>query len=131
MPAKKKYTYAFPRPSVTADIVLITKGPRPRVLLIRRKDDPYAGHWALPGGYVNQNEPLLTAAKRELKEETGLQIKNLHQLRAFGDPGRDPRGWTVTIAFIAQVSAANLNPRAGDDAAEAAWHPLDDLPKLA
>jgi len=131
MPAKKKYTYAFPRPSVTADIVLITKGPRPRVLLIRRKDDPYAGHWALPGGYVNQNEPLLTAAKRELKEETGLQIKNLHQLRAFGDPGRDPRGWTVTIAFIAHVSAAKLKPTAGDDAADAEWHPLDDLPKLA
>jgi len=108
--------------------VLITKRPQPRVLLIRRKDGPYDGHWALPGGYVNENEPLLTAAQRELKEETGLEIKRLQQLQAFGAPGRDPRGWTVTIAFIAHVSAANLKPIA---AAAANWYPLEDLPKLA
>jgi 8-oxo-dGTP diphosphatase len=131
MPTKKRYAYEFPRPSVTADIVLITRESRPRVLLIQRKHDPFAGRWALPGGFVNEGEPLVAAAQRELKEETGLEIKNLQQLQAFGDPGRDPRGWTVTVAFFARVSAAKLKPFAGDDAAETEWHPLDALPKLA
>jgi 8-oxo-dGTP diphosphatase len=131
MPAKKKYTYDNPRPAVTADIVLITKETRPRILLIRRKYEPFVGCWALPGGHVDEYEPLEVAARRELKEETGLEVKRLEQFQAFGDPGRDPRGWTVTVAFLARVSAAKLKPVAGDDAAEAAWYPLDALPPLA
>src|SRR5579859_8093141 len=70
MPArKKKYRYDYPRPYLTVDLVLITTERRPRVLLIRRRDDPFAGHWAFPGGFVNENEPLEAAARRELKEE--------------------------------------------------------------
>src|SRR5262245_14110930 len=124
-------TYDYPRPSLTADLVLITNEDRPRVLLIRRKHEPFAGCWAFPGGFVNENEPLEAAARRELKEETGVEVEHLEQLQSFGDPGRDPRGWTVTIAFIGRVDAATLKPIAADDAAEVAWHFVDAPPKLA
>jgi 8-oxo-dGTP diphosphatase len=124
-------TYEYPRPSLTADLVLITTEPRPRVLLIRRKHEPFAGSWAFPGGFVDENEPLETAARRELKEETGVEVEELKQLQSFGDPGRDPRGWTVTVAFIGRVDASKLKPVAADDAAEVAWHYVDAPPKLA
>jgi len=124
-------TYDYPRPSLTADLLLITNEDRPRVLLIRRKHEPFAGCWAFPGGFVNENEPLEAAARRELKEETGVEVEHLEQLQSFGDPGRDPRGWTVTIAFIGRVDAATLKPIAADDAAEVAWHFVDAPPKLA
>jgi 8-oxo-dGTP diphosphatase len=130
MPSKK-FTYAYPRPGVTADIALITIEERPRVLLIKRKNDPFAGRWALPGGYVEEMEPLAAAARRELQEETGLDNIELEQLHAFGDPGRDPRGWTVTIAFLGRVHPRQLKPVAGDDASEVKWFRLDALPKLA
>ena len=94
----KKYTYDYPRPAVTVDVVLVTREPRPRVLLIRRKHDPFAGTWALPGGFVDPAETLAAAAGRELREETGVAAADLEQLGAFGDPGRDPRGWTVSVA---------------------------------
>ena len=129
--AKKSYCYEFPRPSLTADLVLITKEKRPRVLLIRRKHPPYAGFWAFPGGFVDEDETLEAAARRELKEETGLKVKKLEQLLAFGDPGRDPRGWTVTIAFFGRVDPKKLKPKADDDAAEVGWHFIDDPPRLA
>src|SRR5262249_45123626 len=120
-----------PRPNLTVDLVLITTERRPRVLLIRRKDVPFAGRWAFPGGFVNENEPLEAAARRELKEETGVEVADLTQLGTFGDPGRDPRGWTITVAFIGRVNAKKLKPVAADDAAEAGWHYLDAPPKLA
>jgi 8-oxo-dGTP diphosphatase len=101
------------------------------VLLIRRKHDPFAGKWALPGGFVDENETLEAAARRELHEETGLEVEGLQQLQTFGDPGRDPRGWTIAVAFLARVDAGKLQPEAADDAAEAAWHRLDQLPPLA
>jgi 8-oxo-dGTP diphosphatase len=128
---KKKYTYEYPRPNLTVDLVLITTERRPRILLIRRKDDPYAGYWAFPGGFVAENEPLEAAARRELKEETGIEVTKLMQLGAFGDPGRDPRGWTVTVAFLGRVNAKKLKPQAGDDATAVAWHFLDAPPPLA
>jgi 8-oxo-dGTP diphosphatase len=131
MPSKKKYAYEYPRPALTVDLVLITSEPRPRVLLIRRKDDPFAGAWAFPGGFVNENEPLEMAARRELKEETGVEVAELSQLGTFGDPGRDPRGWTVTVAFVGRVDAAKLSPVADDDAAEVGWHFVDSPPQLA
>ncbi len=91
------YTYPHPRPALTVDIVLIKEErDRPEILLIQRNHPPFAGHWALPGGFVDEDEPLETAARRELFEETGLESPELRQLGAFGDPGRDPRGWTVT-----------------------------------
>lgn len=125
------HTYEYPRPSVTVDVALVTVEPAPRVLLIRRLKAPYAGHWALPGGFVDENERLIDAAKRELLEETGLEQADLEQLHTFGDPGRDPRGWTVSVVYMARVFPQLLRPQAGDDAAEVNWFPLDNLPPLA
>jgi len=125
---KGKYVYDYQRPSVTVDIVILTQEPSPRVLLIRRKHEPFAGAWALPGGFVDPGEPLAAAAKRELYEETGLEGIDLEQLAAFGDPNRDPRGWTISIAFLARVDAG-ARAVAADDAAAVGWHRLDKLPK--
>ncbi|WP_020471047.1 NUDIX domain-containing protein [Zavarzinella formosa] len=125
------HTYAYPRPSVTVDIALVTTEIIPRVLLIRRLNSPYAGHWALPGGFVDENERLIDAARRELKEETGLEQGDLEQLHTFGDPHRDPRGWTVSVVYMARVWPQLLTPKAGDDAAEVSWFRLDNLPPLA
>lgn len=125
------FTYDYPRPALTVDIVIATREPRPRVLLIQRRKDPFAGSWALPGGFVDENERLVDAARRELLEETGMIVEEIEQLYAAGDPGRDPRGWTVSVAYLAQVDPKNVTLRAGDDAAAAEWHPLDDLPPLA
>ena len=129
--AKKAFAYDYARPAVTADIVLITREAQPRVLLIQRAHEPFAGAWALPGGFVNVDEPIVDAAKRELHEETGLEIALLEQLYTTGDPGRDPRGWTISIAFLARVEAGALQPRAGDDAAAVKWFRINKLPKLA
>jgi len=123
------------RPSVTVDIVVVAQvdGQR-QVLLVRRKNPPFAGAWAIPGGFVEPGEPLETAARRELLEETGAHPARLEQLQAFGDPGRDPRGWTISIAFIAELDEAALkswHPRAGSDAGEVGWFPLHSLPSLA
>ena len=129
--AKKAFAYEYARPAVTADVVLITREAQPRVLLIQRAREPFVGTWALPGGFVNADEPIVDAAKRELHEETGLDITTLEQLYTTGDPGRDPRGWTISIAFLARVDAGSLQPRAGDDAAAVKWFRLNQLPKLA
>ncbi len=133
MPAsrKMKHTYDYPRPAVTVDVVIVTLEEKPRVLLIRRKHEPFARMWAIPGGFVDEHEPLEAAASRELREETGVRREKLEHLRAFGDPGRDPRGWTISIAFLAQVRPDEVKPRAAADAAQADWHRLDRLPPLA
>lgn len=128
---KKKYTYAYPRPAVTVDTVIVTREAKPRVLLIRRKHDPFAGAWAIPGGFVDMDETLEAAARRELFEETGVQVKRLEQLHAFGDPGRDPRGRTISIVFLGRADAGALQPQAADDAAEVGWHSLHRPPRLA
>jgi 8-oxo-dGTP diphosphatase len=128
---KKRHCYDYARPALTVDLVLVTRERKPRVLLIRRKHEPFEGMWALPGGFVDENEPLELAARRELQEETGLEVEELEQLQTFGDPGRDPRGWTIAVAFLAPVEAMGLTPKAGDDAAEVGWHQLDRLPPLA
>jgi 8-oxo-dGTP diphosphatase len=126
-----KYVYEFPRPSVTVDIALISNDREPQVLLIRRKSPPCEGHWALPGGFLDPDETLDDAARRELCEETGISGVELEQFSAFGDPGRDPRGWTVTIVYIGRVDRDAVKPMANDDAAAVAWHPLAKLPELA
>jgi 8-oxo-dGTP diphosphatase len=127
----KKFTYDYPRPAVTVDIILVTRGPRPKVLLIRRKHHPFAGNWALPGGFVDMHETLEAAAHRELREETGLEVKKLEQLYTFGDPGRDPRGRTIAVAYLAVVDRTTLKPFAADDAAEVGWFNLRKPPPLA
>jgi 8-oxo-dGTP diphosphatase len=117
---------------VTTDIVIFTlREGDLQVLLIRRKNPPFQGVWAIPGGFVGMDESLEEAALRELEEETGVRDVYVEQLYTFGDPGRDPRGRTVTVAYFALVPAPTLRPHAGDDAAEARWWPMYDLPPLA
>jgi len=128
---KGAYTYDYPRPMVTVDVVLVTREPRPRVLLIRRKHEPFAGKWALPGGFVDLDETLEASARRELREETGLEVGPLEQLHTFGDPGRDPRGRTISVVYLGRGDAAGLRPQAADDAAAVGWHDLEQPPPLA
>jgi len=123
--------YEHPRPALTADVVLIAARPRPSVLLIRRGKPPCEGRWALPGGFVEMDEDLEPAARRELTEETGLEAGSLVQVGAFGRPGRDPRGRVVSVAWVGAPAAGEAVPEAASDAAEARWFPLDDLPELA
>lgn len=130
-PDAKQFSYDYPRPALTVDVAIVTLEPSPHVLLVRRKNPPFAGRWALPGGYVNENERIGDAAKRELHEETGVTTANLEQLYTSGDPGRDPRGWTVTVAYLARVLPDQLKPQAADDAEAVGWFPLDQLPELA
>ncbi len=127
----KKYAYEHPRLAVTVDVLIITEEKDPRVLLIRRKHEPFAEMWAIPGGFVNVDEALEAAARRELQEETGVEAGRLEQLHTFGDPGRDPRGRTISVAYLARVNATKLKPRAADDAAEVGWHRLRRPPPLA
>jgi len=116
---------------VTVDIVLFTIRERQlHVLLIRRLAKPYEGRFALPGGFVLENESLDAAAARELWEEAGVENVYLEQLYTFGAPGRDPRGRVVTVAYYALVPNTQTL-QAGTDAADAAWFPVANLPALA
>ena len=125
-----EYTYKYPRPAVTADCVVITKEAEPKVLLIQRGIDPYKGCWAFPGGFMNMDETTEQCAIRELEEETGLKISNLHQIGAYSKVDRDPRGRTITVAYLAIVDSP-LDVKGQDDAANAAWLPINALPTLA
>lgn len=123
----------YERPSVTVDVVLFAlREDQLRVLLVRRKHWPYADHWALPGGFVDIDESLEEAAQRELFEETAASGVQLEQFHTFGDPGRDPRMRVISVAYFALLAADQaLAIRGGDDAAEARWWPVHDLPPLA
>lgn len=125
-----EYTYKYPRPAVTADCVVMTREAVPKVLLIERGADPYKGCWAFPGGFMNMDETTEECAIRELGEETGLQVTDLHQIGAYSKVDRDPRGRTITVAYLAIVDAP-VAVTGQDDAAKAQWFPIDALPPLA
>src|SRR5580658_9273836 len=115
---------------VTVDIVIFTiQSGILRVLLVKRAPAPFQGQFAIPGGFVHQNEDLDQAALRELREETGVGDVYLEQLYSFGDPNRDPRGRVISISYFALISA-DRNLSAGTDASEAAWWPVSELPDL-
>ncbi|HNS18994.1 MAG TPA: NUDIX hydrolase [Sedimentisphaerales bacterium] len=129
---KGRYVYEWPRPMVTADAAVFAfLDGRPHLLLIRRKIAPYKGRWALPGGFVEIDEDLPDAAARELAEETGLEGVPLEQLRAFGRPGRDPRGRTITVAFFGVIEKGWDRIQAADDAERAQWFDIESLPPMA
>ena len=124
------YTYKYPRPAVTADCIVITNEPQPKVLLIQRGNPPFKGAWAFPGGFLNMDETTEECAIRELEEETGLKVSTVHQIGAYSKIDRDPRGRTITVAYLAIVDSP-LDVRGQDDAAKAAWFSITDLPHLA
>lgn len=123
------------RPWVTVDVVVVARiHGRLSVLLVKRRNPPFEGCWAIPGGFVEPDEPLEAAARRELREETGATPVRLEQLYTFGDPGRDPRGWTISVAYLAVLSEDEVlawRPQAGSDADEVGWFDLNELPALA
>ncbi|MFH1615286.1 MAG: NUDIX hydrolase [Planctomycetota bacterium] len=124
--------YEWPRPMFTVDVaVFCVNGGKRQILLIKRSKDPFAGKWALPGGFVNMDEDLPDAAARELCEETGIRGLALKQMHTFGMPGRDPRGRTISTVFMGVIQGQQPQVRGGDDAAEARWFDIDDLPGLA
>ena len=125
-----EYTYKYPRPAVTADCVVMTKEANPHVLLIERGFDPFKGCWAFPGGFMNMDETAEQCAIRELEEETGLKVSSIHQIGAYSKVDRDPRGRTITVAYLATIEAL-AKVRGQDDAARAEWFPIDALPPLA
>jgi len=117
---------------VTADAAVFAfLDGTPHLLLIQRKIDPYKGCWALPGGFVEIDEDLPDAAARELAEETELKDVSLEQLRAFGRPGRDPRGRTITVAFFGIIEKGWDRIKAADDAERAQWFDIESLPPMA
>lgn len=127
------YTYTHSRPALTVDCVVFGwDGTDLQILLIERGQPPFEGCWALPGGFVQTNEPLDTAALRELKEETGLDQIFLEQLYTFGAVDRDPRERIVTVAYYALVNLKDYAPPKGDsDARRAQWFPISATPPLA
>jgi len=117
--------------AVTVDAVIFyRKSKILNVLLIKRKNEPFRNQWALPGGFLEENETLEEGVKRELEEETGLKLEKIQQVGAFGTPGRDPRGRIISIAFLGLIGA-EAKVRASDDAVDVKWFSLNDLPDLA
>ena len=123
----------YPRPMLTADVVVLAGADEVlRILLIQRGNPPFAGSWALPGGFVEEGEQVAEAAPRELAEETGLRVDAgaLELLGVYDTPGRDPRGWTVSVVYIARVPGESAVAGA-DDAGDARWFAVEELPELA
>ncbi|MDQ2996805.1 MAG: NUDIX hydrolase [Chloroflexota bacterium] len=119
----------YERPSLTVDVVIFTLQERElHVLLVKRKHWPFEGHWAIPGGFVNMDESLDRAARRELEEETGVRDIYLEQLYTFGEPKRDPRMRVISVAYIALVSADTQTLRVSDESIDVRWFPVRALP---
>ena len=115
---------------MTADCIVITREDEPKVLLIQRGFEPFKGCWAFPGGFMNMDETTEQCAIRELEEETGLKVTEVHQVGAYSRIDRDPRGRTVTVAYLALIDVPT-EVKGQDDAAKALWWPLSALPELA
>ena len=124
------YEYKYPRPAITADAVVITQNEPRKVLLIKRGGKPFKGCWAFPGGFMNMDETAEQCAFRELEEETGLQLTEAKQIGCYSDVDRDPRGRTLSVAHLMLVEE-ELPVKGQDDAKQAKWWPLNDLPELA
>jgi 8-oxo-dGTP diphosphatase len=124
--------HSEPHPSVTVDVIVFTIAERAlKVLLIRRLLPPFEGRWALPGGFVRMDENLDEAARRELREEAGIEVRFLEQLYTFGDVKRDPARRVITVTYFALIDAQKLELHAGTDATKAAWFAIDTMPRLA
>jgi 8-oxo-dGTP diphosphatase len=121
---------SYARPMLTVDVAVLTDASVPSLLLVQRAHPPFAGEWALPGGFVEEGERVAGAARRELAEETGIEVGSLRLLGVYDTPGRDPRGWTVSITYLATVQT-EVAVSAADDARDARWFHADTLPKLA
>lgn len=129
-----EYVYKYPRMLVTVDTVIFLKDSKDlftHILLIKRKNNPFKGYYALPGGFPEMDELLCNAAIRELHEETGLTGVELQQLGAFDKIDRDPRDRNIAIAFWGFATNENSRISAGDDAEKAEWFPVESLPPLA
>ena len=134
------YTYKYPRPALTVDSIVFVKenvsdnrtvkNHEIFVLLIQRGKEPYKDKWALPGGFVEMDELLEDACRRELEEETGVKVDKMIQFRAYDEVDRDPRHRTISVIFTAELSK-RAEAKSGDDAAQAKWFPLTKLPELA
>lgn len=124
------YTYRWPRPAVAADIAVFRRRDGAlEVLLIQRRNEPFKGRWCLPGGFLDRDEAADAAARRELREETGLRLAKLEQVHAFSEPGRDPRGHVISITHAALLRGKSA-ARSGSDAAGVGWFDVDRLPPL-
>lgn len=126
----KQYCYKYPHPAVTTDCVVFGfDGDRLNVLLIERKNEPYKGCWAFPGGFLNMDETAEEGAVRELQEETGLKLTHMEQFHTYSDPHRDTRERVISIAHYAIIKMMRV--KGGDDAAKAQWFDLTKMPTLA
>ena len=122
----------FQNIKIAADaLVFSTSSGQLQLLLITRKNEPFRGMWAFPGGFVEDDEDLEAAACRELEEETGLKLSSMQQLYTFGKPGRDPRFRTVSIIYTAMTDAAAHKVAGADDAADARWINVNDINEMA
>ena len=125
-----KYCYRYPHPAVTADCVIFGyEDNNIKVLLIQRGNEPYKGHWAFPGGFMNIDETAEQCALRELEEETGLKDVKVEQFYTFTDVNRDPRERVISIAYYGKIQLSNV--KGSDDADDAQWFSLDEIPNLA
>jgi len=126
------FQYEYEHPAVTTDIVIFTLRDQVlKLLLIKRRCEPFKGDWALPGGFVHLDESLDEGAKRELEEETGVRDVYLEQLYTYGEPNRDPRERVITVAYFALTASDRIEIRAASDAEDVGWFGMGEIPELA